>query len=115
MVEEERANRNRCTISLAAICKSQVSTNKTATDLLTQPRTRYFVEPCIQKLPLIIIRYRDIGELMKRCETLVVTRDESKSALKRLEAEIVSEEEHDQSVNGQADRNCPPAPKLFPQ
>ena len=30
---------------------------------------------------------------MKRCETLVVTRDESKSALKRLEAEIVSEED----------------------
>ena len=41
----------------------------------------------------MITRYRDIGELMKRCETLVVTRDESKSALKRLEAEIVSEED----------------------
>ena len=59
--------------------------------MLTQPRT--LVEPCIQKLPLTITRYRDIGELMKRCETLVVTRDESKSALKRLEAEIVSEED----------------------
>ena len=30
---------------------------------------------------------------MKRCETLVVTRDESKSTLRRLEAEIVSEED----------------------
>jgi hypothetical protein len=29
---------------------------------------------------------------MKRCETLVVTRDESKMALKRLERDIVREE-----------------------
>ena len=42
---------------------------------------------------IISIRYRDIGELMKRCETLVVTRDESKSTLKRVEAEIVREED----------------------
>ena len=38
-------------------------------------------------------RYKDIGELMKRCETLVVTRDESKQTLKKYEEEIVKEEE----------------------
>lgn len=30
-------------------------------------------------------RYKDIGELMKRCETLVVTRDEAKKTLQKLQ------------------------------
>jgi len=37
--------------------------------------------------------YKDIGELMKRCETLVVTRDVAKESLKRCQDEIAKEEE----------------------
>ena len=37
-------------------------------------------------------RYKDIGELMKRCETLVVTRDESMAALQRHQDEIQDQE-----------------------
>ncbi len=33
-------------------------------------------------------RYRDIGALMKRCETLVVTRDEAREALAKSGEEI---------------------------
>ena len=38
-------------------------------------------------------RYKDIGELMKRCETLVVTRDEAKKKLEKLNKEIMTQEQ----------------------
>ena len=38
-------------------------------------------------------RYKDIGELMKRCETLVVTRDEARKTLNWLREEIVKQEQ----------------------
>ncbi len=33
-------------------------------------------------------RYKDIRELMKRCETLVVTRDDAKAAVKHFTDEV---------------------------
>ena len=38
-------------------------------------------------------RYKDIGELMRRCETLVATRQELTSARDRIKATIEEEEE----------------------
>eukprot|EP00094_Tigriopus_californicus_P013135 TCALIF_12702-PA protein Name:"Protein of unknown function" AED:0.12 eAED:0.12 QI:46/0.83/0.57/1/0.66/0.57/7/0/263 len=38
-------------------------------------------------------RYKDIGELIKRCETLVITRDKSKMALQRHEEAILKQKE----------------------
>jgi hypothetical protein len=38
-------------------------------------------------------RYKDIGELMRRCETLVATREELTTARDRIKATIEEEEE----------------------
>ena len=47
---------------------------------------------CNERLIQTPDRYKDIGELMKRCETLVVTRDDAKRALRSFQDEIAGEE-----------------------
>ncbi len=40
----------------------------------------------------LLRRYKDIGALMKRCETLVVTRDKARESLRRCKEEITRQE-----------------------